>query len=354
MRQFIHSLMTDKNQSPGAVFPKALLLFLSFFYGLGVKGVLLGHRVGVLKTHRVHKPVVSIGNLTVGGSGKTPLVEAVALEFKKRSRRPVVLIRGYMASPQSSESDEAKMLKQTIGESAVMVGKNRVQNAIEAEAHGAPDVFILDDGFQHWRLHRDLDVVAIDSTNPFGNGQLIPRGILREQKSALARADLCVLTKTDLGAANLEGLKTLIHKQNPQLPIYESCHQPETLINLLNSKEETAPAALNAKTVVSFCSIGDPQSFGATLRLLGASVRKQFIFLDHHLYSDSEILGIIDFCRAQSVETLVTTQKDAVKLTPYLEMFRSCGIKLWSLKVRFTITNNQNEFFDRICSVSGG
>src|SRR3989344_3685960 len=192
MRKYFYSLMTDRIHTPVAKAIQGVLWLFSILYGVVVRALVLIYKFRLAPSCRLGKPVISIGNITLGGVGKTPLVECVVRFLKDKGLEPVVLIRGYGADKQVG-SDEAKLLEESLPGIPVLVGANRVKNARDFLTRNAADVFVLDDGFQHWRLRRDLDIVAINATNPFGNRHLLPRGILREPLSALRRADIFVL-----------------------------------------------------------------------------------------------------------------------------------------------------------------
>ena len=295
--------------------------------------------------------MISIGNITWGGTGKTPFVEWLVQYLKEKKIKPAVLIRGYMMKsflqnavilrPKAEEShvrnawdssalsglqndgsDEASMLQQFFPDVPVLVGRNRIQNAKQALKEHSRDVFVLDDGFQHWKLERDLDIVAIDCMNPFGNGCLIPRGILREPLKSLTRADLFVLTKTDWGKENISLIKKKLHSINPDAPVIETVHRPTALLDLCDPSVKESLEFLNGKTVAAFCGIGQPDSFARLLKSLGADVVVFKAFGDHQLYRQEDVLSLLNFCREKKVQTLVTTQKDAVKLTPFLNLFK--------------------------------
>lgn len=357
MREYFFRLMTDRVDGFMAAIFKALLLLLSLIYGLLVGMTLWFYKTGILRKHKLPKPVISIGNMTVGGVGKTPLVEFIAEFLKKNSLKPVILTRGYMAGksvplgPEGRFSDEAKLLSGALKGIPVMVGGNRIKKAREAMNDYSMDVFLMDDGFQHWRLKRDLDIVAIDATNPFGNGHLIPRGILRESVKSLSRADMFVLTKTDLGKQNLELIKDKLRIINPRCPIVEAIHGPVDLTDLRVESRKYPLSILKGRSIGAFCSIADPHSFETLLVNLGAQVRKTFFFMDHHLYSLRDIKEIIHCCKENNAWTILTTGKDAVKLTKFLEEFGS-GLALLSLNIRIEITRGKEEFFNKILEVS--
>ncbi|MEI8176684.1 MAG: tetraacyldisaccharide 4'-kinase, partial [Candidatus Omnitrophota bacterium] len=183
MRGYFYALMTDRRHSPADVFLQGALWVLSLVYGAGVRILAGGYKKKFFFPYRADCKVISIGNITVGGTGKTPASLLIAKLLEAQGRRVAVLIRGYGA-------DEYLMLQEELPECAILSGSDRITNARRAFYDFGADTVILDDGFQHWKIHRDLDIVLLDATNPFGNYRLLPRGILREPPQELTRADI--------------------------------------------------------------------------------------------------------------------------------------------------------------------
>jgi tetraacyldisaccharide 4'-kinase len=271
--------------------------------------------------------VVSVGNLTVGGTGKTPIVAAVAKILSRQNHRVCVLTRGYkrahshkrilvsdaaeIFADARAAGDEAFELAQTLrGIAAVVADKKRAEAGIWARQNLKTTAFVLDDGFQHRRVRRDLDIVTIDALNPFGNGRLLPGGILREPKNALLRADCVVITRADL-SETVANLKFQISKINPQIPILLARNR------ITNLREITNPEIQNpkSKTALAFCALGNPQNFFIGLQRGGFQIVETKKFLDHHVYVQNDITQIERAARAAGAEILLTTAKDAVKLS---------------------------------------
>ena len=334
---------------------KFILWGLSYIYRLGLEEVKLAYRVGIIRQDRLAQPVISIGNITWGGAGKTPLVEYLARYLKEHKCHPAVLTRGYMGEAQrssddSGESDEALMLRDNLKDVPVICGKNRIESAQKVPAGYPADVFILDDGFQHWRLKRDLDIAVIDATNPFGNRHLLPRGILREPVSSLKRADVLVLTKTDLAQDRLTELRNALKRINPQALIVQTVHQPLNLEELRRRGSFKDLTSLRNKRVCACCSIADPAAFMTTLRSCGAEIVGTFEFIDHHRYTPQDVDRMVRFCRDHQASVLVTTQKDAVKLTPLLQNAEH-GLEFWSLRIQISVVQVKEEFLNKIQQV---
>lgn len=321
-----------------------LLWPFTFFYRFG----LFFHR-GWMRFRGVYKapkPVISIGNITVGGTGKTPLVIWITRHLQDKGFKSIILIRGYM--PQANKrSDEVAMLFEQLPYVPVLEGADRVANIKKAQERLPTDVYIADDAFQYWPLKRDLDIVAIDANNPFGNGHLLPAGILREPLSALKRADVFILTKIDL-CRDVQALTNRLKKINPKALIMESRYQSEGCIDAFESISLPA-SLLKGQDVVGFTGIGDPMSFEASLNNSGARIVRFFNFVDHYSYQHDDLAPIVNFCRAQKIGVIVTTHKDTVKLQAFKTLF--AGIKLVYLPIQVEITKGSDEFFKRVISV---
>ncbi|MCR4337256.1 MAG: tetraacyldisaccharide 4'-kinase [Candidatus Omnitrophica bacterium] len=340
---------------------KSLLYGLSFFYRIGLLLVQLSYCWGWHKQVRLPRPVISVGNITVGGVGKTPLVEFLTRLIKnKYAFRPCILLRGYMGenflggTERKVESDEGMMLKENLPGICIGVGQDRAKIATEFLKNESMDVFILDDGFQHWALDRDLDVVVIDATNPFGNGQLLPRGILREPLSALRRADVFVLTKCDMDREHLPLLRSTLQRFNPRAPIIETIHEPVAFKDLIDGSSHPLDELLG-QSVAMVSSIGDPAGFEKTLQNLEIPIMRKFSFLDHHPYAKNDMQEIIKGIRQQGITTIVTTQKDAVKLRTFEDILKKeisqQYFRIFVLQIEIKITREEHELLDRIYSL---
>ena len=277
--------------------------------------------------------VISIGNLTVGGTGKTPAVIALAQEAKKRGHQPCILTRGYKGKAAGpcviskgdgpllgveETGDEAFLMADKLKDIPVIKGNDRYEAGMFALNASIPDpsLFILDDGFQHWILDRDVDILLIDSTNPFGNRNLLPLGILREPLAEIKRADIIVITKTPLHAAGTPGaeddLIREVRKYNRDAPLYVSSHVP---VGLKTTSGQDLPLdVISGKTVFCFCGIGNPDSFKETLAAVHAKVKGFIAFRDHYPYSQRDIQRICDMARECAADWIVTTEKDIMRL----------------------------------------
>jgi tetraacyldisaccharide 4'-kinase len=292
--------------------------------------------------HRAAVPVVSVGNLTVGGTGKTPCVEYIAGFYRRSDRRVAVLSRGYGSA--GGRNDEALVLEETLPDVPHLQGADRVALARTAIEELESEVLVLDDGFQHRRLARDLDVVLIDVTEPQGYGYLLPRGLLREPRSSLRRAGLVVLTRCDQASAErVDAVRREVRRYAPAVPVVETNHGP---VELVNSSRTVAPLdELRARPVAAFCGIGNPEAFRRTLTDLGADIRAFRVYPDHHSYGRADVDSLRAWLRELSPDGLaVTTQKDLVKL----RIDRLGDRPLWSLRVRLQVLTGLEVLEDRL------
>ncbi|MCX5680320.1 MAG: tetraacyldisaccharide 4'-kinase [Candidatus Omnitrophica bacterium] len=302
MWDFIYSLMTDKRN--GGVFKilKAILRVASVLYGLGMVVRTLLYKYKIFEIHSVPMKIISVGNITLGGTGKTPFVVELTRIFREEFRKePAVLIRGY-------GWDESAMLKAKLKDTPILVGEERARSARRAIKLYGSDTAILDDGFQHWELGRNLDIVLVDSRNPFGNGCLFPRGVLRERKSSLKRADIVVLTKVNFGTGDTEQLKAEIWKIRGDIEILEAVHRPRHFYDTKQRKDVDL-SRVSGKRVMLLSSIGDPEYFEDTVKGLGAVVVEHIAFGDHHNYSESDKSRIIKRCSERAFDLIVTTER---------------------------------------------
>jgi len=320
-RRFLY-LVSGRRQGWVAALARAGLRVFSWFFCVAAVLRAWLYQRKIAKVHRVGRPVVSIGNLTTGGTGKTPMVDRVVRELTQRGFRPAIISRGYGAE-KGEPNDEARLLRERLPDTPHLQDPDRVRAARAAIRHHQATALVLDDAFQHRRLHRDLDIVLLDATNPFGYGYLLPRGLLREPPTALRRAHLCVITRADLVPEDqLEKLRAEIGRIAPDLPIACASLEPRALLPLEQlpndeiQDEETLDAELRGRPVFAFCAIGNPSSFFAGLRALGAEVVGTRAFGDHARYDTQTVVEVLHEARRLGADLCITTHKDAVKVRP--------------------------------------
>ena len=338
-----------------------LLWGASLLYLLGIKLRQSLYHLGIFKSRSVPAKVISIGNITMGGTGKTPLTMYVSQELAKQGKKVVILSRGYKRRRKTkwdcvSDGMGPKLSPQEVGDEPwlmaskypqipVYVGSNRYQVAQEVMRQSPVDIFLLDDGFQHRKLKRDADIVTIDVTRWFQkNKALLPLGFFREPVSHLKRAQCFVLVRTDhLEPFEKEGiLKTLYHI-HPQALVVEANYQPRCLQHIV-SKQIYPLGELSEKKVFAFAGIGNPSSFKRVLKDLNADLVLFKPYLDHWRYSVKDVDQILKRFKIAKAEILVTTEKDAVRLSdgPVLEAFGE--VPLYTLNVDLRITNGEASF----------
>ncbi|MBV8859691.1 MAG: tetraacyldisaccharide 4'-kinase [Acidobacteria bacterium] len=307
---------------------------LGMLYGAAARARLRLYRSGFLKSERVGAPVVSVGNLTAGGTGKTPLVEWAAKALAREGLRACVLTRGYGRADEGRRvvaSDGARVLAEVsecgdeprllaerlLGAAAVVCDRDRVAAARWARAELGAEVFVLDDGFQHLRIARDFDLVTLDATAPWGGGHMLPRGRLREPASGLARADCVVITRAEL-AEDIEGLRAEVARMSEgRAAVFTSRARGLSLTPLsgygravADDKAELIPKG----SAGAFCAVGNPRAFFENLRRGGFGLRYERAFPDHHPYGQADVESVEREAAARGAEVLLTTAKDAVKL----------------------------------------
>jgi len=302
------AIVSGQSRSLHARLCRPLLALASVPYGWVAARRRRAYRTGRKRSYPAGVPVISVGNITAGGTGKTPLVAYLVRHMAESDRSPAILTRGYKAV--AGRSDEAELLKRLTGVT-VVVNPDRVAGAQSAVAAGA-DVLVMDDGFQHMRLRRDLDIVTIDATRPFGYGAVLPRGLLREPVDALSDANVIVITRCDqVDTATLESLRRRLAALAPGAAVAESVMAPIALRGF-DGRERPVDSLAGAK-VWAFCGVGNPESFYGTLEALGARLVGRSRFDDHYAYQDRDIARLID--RARSADAVpMTTAKDAVRL----------------------------------------
>ena len=336
-RTYVTDLMRRRHaEGLGLRIVMGLLHSFSLVYRQLVNLKLWGYETGIFKRKRLGCYVISLGNITVGGTGKTPTAQYLAAAIRDMGRRVVILNRGYRARwrgdvgivsdgqklymDATEAGDEAFMLAKHLPEVPVLIGAERALTGQYAIEHFGAEVAILDDGYQHWQLARDMDILLIDAVNVFGNGYMLPRGTLREPVSHIERAGVCLLTKVDQAVGvSREHIKNTIRKYNEKALIVESIHRPRRFVELKDWHRDIAGEgvdikALAGKRVMAVSAIGNPMSFEQTLCDIGARIAESLRFPDHHEYTTKELQDVLDQAVSLGAEAIVFTEKDAVKI----------------------------------------
>ena len=362
---------SDQDQPSAVRFLLAALKALSCVFAAVVGARYLLYRVGVLHRFPLGVQVISIGNVTAGGTGKTPVTEIFARTLAAEGRKVAILSRGYrrkeapwwqrmftqVVTPPlvvsdgrrvlldaATGGDEPYMLASNLPGVAVVVDRNRVKAGRYAIKRLGCDTLILDDGFQYQKLKHSVEVVLVDSTNPFGNGNMLPRGILREPAKNLKRADIIFLTKC---RGDVSAVKEEVRKFNSTAEIVECNHTPRVLKDVW-SREEFPLEWLKGRTVCTLSGIASPKGFENSLRHLGAKVVWCERYADHHRYDSSEILYALNRTADMGADALVTTEKDAVRFP----RFETAPVRCLYLRIAIEILaggENFTEIINRIC-----
>lgn len=344
----------------------AILRVLSWLYRVLILSRNFFYDREILASREVDIPVVSIGNITLGGTGKTPTTAVLAEMLKNSGYHPAVVCRGYgqgqsdpavvtegskMLLSAEEAGDEAYLLARELEEIPVVVCSNKTRAAEWVDKNCNSDIMIIDDGFQHRSLQRDFDLVLLDATFPLGNGYLLPRGFLREPPRALKRADGVVITRIE--QTDTEKLFNLLNKVDEfigELPVFFGSYQPCSLLDF--QQNEYPLDFLRGKKIKAFSGIGNPESFSNTLKKLQGKLDEHIVFPDHYEYSRDNLAPSIDFNphfsgktdaeiyknSAEEPQIIVTTSKDFVRLDQDLaEFFRARGYKLLMLKMSMQI-----------------
>jgi tetraacyldisaccharide 4'-kinase len=295
--------------------------------------------------HRASVPVVSVGNLTLGGTGKTPVVKWLARWFRERGVRVAIVSRGYGASA-GRQNDEALELSQSLPDVPHVQNPDRVAAAAKVVREFDSQVIVLDDGFQHRRLARDLDIVLLDALEPFGFDHVFPRGTLREPVSGLGRAHVVCFSRADvISAADREAIRRRVMKLAPHAAWCELVHAASRLVNAAG---ETRPLeALAGQRVAAFCGIGNPLGFEHTLAATGCQLAAWRAFPDHHPFAAPDMAALAAMTTGCNATMAVCTQKDLVKV-PQTHLG---GVPLWAVTIEMSFQAGQNELENRLESL---
>jgi len=375
---FFLEVILEQRQDFRARLVRAFLYVLSkIFLVVAVKARRFLYNVRILRDSTLGVQVIAIGNLTVGGTGKTPVVEKFARELQDQGRTVAILSRGYRSKPpplrqrlvnkilfredstpprvvsdgksllldSETAGDEPYMLASNLKDVVVLVDKDRVKSGRYAIEKFGCDTLLLDDGFQYWKLRgRRQDIVLVDRQQPFGNERLLPRGTLREPPSHLSRANTIFITKSD---GNTEELRQRINQYNPTAGIIECIHHPLYFEDVFTGHRHGLDL-IRGRKVATLSGIAQPESFEESLPTLGGTVVYTKRFADHHRFTQQEILNAINRGKKRQAEFIVTTQKDAVRF-PKIDRR---DLPIYFMRVEIKIMSGAKDFHDcvrKIC-----
>jgi len=349
---YLNDILFKESKRPDLLLARSLLSAGASAYraGLGIRNGL--YRSGIRKATRLDVPVISIGNLTVGGTGKTPLVAYIASCLKQEGKKAVIISRGYkgrsrgtltvsdektvLAGP-GRAGDEPVLLARKLPGTPVLVNKDRAAAARTACDRFNPDIIILDDAYQHLAVARAADILVIDAANPFGNGHLLPRGTLREPRSAISRADLIIITKANQ-AGDLTGLQAVIKRYSGSTPVLLADYMPGPVTDL-KGQAETEVSALAKRQAFLVSGIAQPGSFKKTAEELRIPICGEIAFSDHHPFTPFDLEDITRSVVEKKADYILTTEKDAVRF-PVPEGYR---FPLYSLGLDIRLKNGPEE-----------
>lgn len=370
LQTYLYKLVHNK-ESRG-VFTK---LFLGILYGFSLiyRGLvnfqLYLYDTGIAKRIKLDCIVISIGNITVGGTGKTPTAKLLARYIANLGYKVAILNRGYRGKWKGEvgivsngksvlmnadeAGDEAYLLACSLPDIPVLIGTDRTVTGQYAIDNFNVDVVILDDGYQHWQLDRDINIVLVDSINMFGNGYMLPRGTLREPLSHLNRADVCLLTKVDQSTPEVcEEIKNTLRKYNEKALVVESTHRPLGFIEINNLFSNEANKLLplkmlHGRKIMAMSAIGNPASFEQTLSDIGVDIVESLRFPDHHDYMEEELVDVMKQAMELGVEAIIVTDKDAVKFPAKL-LKEKLAIPVYVISIEVSFINNSPSLFNFI------
>jgi tetraacyldisaccharide 4'-kinase len=352
-------------EEPDTPVVTAGLSLLSVGYRMALRLREAAYGVGLLRTGRLPCPVVSMGNITLGGSGKTPMVEVAVRSLRELGALPGVVSRGYGRSTRGAHvvadrggirlspreaGDEPLLLAERLPGIPVVVGENRfLAGRIAVERCGAT-VIVLDDAFQHRILRKDLEVVVVNGRAPWGQGHLFPRGMLREPLSALRRADVVVVTNPPT-SADVDAATAAVRRHNARAPVLVAAYEVVDALEVRSGRRHS-PSELLGRRLLAFAGLGSPRGFADTLEGAGARVADMVEFPDHHWFTAGEVAELVAHGRALGAEGLITTEKDWVRLRG----LPPPALPLWILGVRLRLESGQEAWLQalgRVLAPSG-
>jgi tetraacyldisaccharide 4'-kinase len=335
-------LVSGRRRGVGAGAMRAVLRIAETPYALAMQWRNRRYDLGRAEVHRVEIPVISVGNLTLGGTGKTPMVKWLAQSLRERGLQAAIVSRGYGAES-GQDNDEAIELAQALPNVLHVQNRNRVAAARRAIELFKSEVILLDDGFQHRRLARDLDIVLLDALEPFGFEHVFPRGTLREPPAGLNRADVVCLSRADVASTSeRDAIRQRVAKLAPEATWCELTHAASGLINSAGDRKPLDFIA--RKRVTAFCGIGNPAGFRHTLGAAGCRVVAWREFPDHHAYTAEDVAALGDLAFASKADLLVCTHKDLVKIAQHDVR----NLPLWAVVIEMRFLSGQTAFEQKV------
>jgi tetraacyldisaccharide 4'-kinase len=340
--KLFHDIVSGRRRGIGAQIARTSLAAARYVYASGVYFRNRRFDRAHASVTRVEVPVISVGNLTLGGTGKTPLIAWLAKWFRSAGLRPAILSRGYRAQA-GTANDEALELAQQLEDVPHLQNPDRVAVARTAVDELHCQVLLVDDGFQHRRLHRDLDIVLLDALCPFGYGQLFPRGTLREPISALRRSHIVALTRADMiSAEQRDWIRTEVHRVAPHVTWITARHAATELVS--HSGLRRTPDTICNQDVAAFCGIGNPTGFWRTLASLPVNVVATREFPDHHHYQREDLAALDTWASITEATMVLCTRKDLVKI----DRDALGGLPLWAVGVEMEMTAGESALIEHL------
>ncbi len=351
MKKFILQIITGEKKDALSLAFGFMLYLLSLIYSGLLIIRLFVYRLGIMKVRKHDIKVISVGNITVGGTGKTPLVERITEYLLVKKKRVAIISRGYKGVQGSHGflADEPQMLKTIFPQAQVIINKDRNAALKVAQGDMGCEVAVLDDAFGNLKTSKDLDIVCIDCLSPFGFGYVIPRGLLRLPFCYLRNAQVFMLTHTDEAPERVEAIITKLHRYNKKAEIFKSSHVPEALYNMMNAQRRE-PTFLKDEKVVLLSAIAKPELFEKKVKGLGAQIIKIFYFEDHHVFTDVELQSIIAKCVELKVKYVITTAKDEPRIKAAVKK-KHPNIEILVLKIKLEVKINERRFLERISAL---
>jgi len=345
-------VLIAKNQAndPLSLIAGIFLYVLSLIYGLVLYFRFYFYYFKIIPAVKHDLKIISVGNITVGGTGKTPLVESVVEILLGLKKRVGVISRGYKGinSEDGFIADEPQMLKNDFPEAEVIVNKDRIK-ALETARERKCDCAVLDDALGNLKVTKNLEIVCVNVRNPFGFENLLPRGLLRLPLCYLKKADIFILTHARSSGDDIKGITERLKKHNKKALIFKGNHVPEFFYRL-EGRQKHQLDFLKGKKIALVCGIAEPEFFEETVKGLGCEATLKFFFEDHHVYTKEDIEKIIKECRSNNVRLILTTAKDEPRINMACRD-ENCGGEFFVLKIKLEVDDDEGKFLGSLSSL---